>query len=83
MHAVCGEIGNVIINGEVYCNEHRKSIETICLICKEPIDGKFIKVDQFNIHVECYKCEECKETLIGKDCRQKEEKLYCVEHFKK
>lgn len=52
-----------------------------CSICHTIIPGAYVKIQDNPICTKCYVCYECCQPL--EDCYPVEDKLYCLEHYKK
>ena len=71
--------------GSPYCDGCFKgNFAEPCSECSEPLTGAFITLDGGNrkLHRECYKCNECKESLASFGGHFEHQRaLYCKQHY--
>eukprot|EP00727_Mastigamoeba_balamuthi_P012077 m51a1_g7492 hypothetical protein (500) ;mRNA; r:251831-254379 len=76
--------------GEPYCTtckavrvKQRALKNELCARCKLPITGDYIVVNGQKMHPEHYRCEICGAEFLGGNCKEWENKNYCLECFEK
>eukprot|EP00475_Leptophrys_vorax_P042036 TRINITY_DN79347_c0_g1_i1.p1 TRINITY_DN79347_c0_g1~~TRINITY_DN79347_c0_g1_i1.p1 ORF type:complete len:528 (-),score=141.54 TRINITY_DN79347_c0_g1_i1:62-1645(-) len=52
-------------DGKVYCHTHFKDLVLAkCAKCKKVIEADYLTVKNNNYHVDCFKCEECGNSIL-------------------
>jgi len=85
--SVCGETIDGAFHmdekGNLFCKPdwliHNK---LICARCGELIPGEYVTMGQSNYHPKCLTCQECGQSLAGREYVNSNDKLYCASHFR-
>ncbi|XP_072024217.1 PDZ and LIM domain protein 4-like isoform X2 [Amphiura filiformis] len=52
----------------------------LCVICRGPLKGRFVKICEKGMHNECFNCAVCGENLKGRGYFEQDSKFYCRQH---
>lgn len=69
--------------GSLFCKEDWL-IHTgmICAVCNDLIPGGFVTLGESHYHPECFTCQECRQSIAGREYVISDNKLFCASHFR-
>ena len=70
-------------DGNLFCKEDWLIKEgLVCIVCNELIPGPNVSLGGNKYHPECFTCQECHQSIAGREYVITDNKLYCATHFK-
>ena len=74
---------NMDTDGNLFCKEDWLIREgLVCVVCNELIHGANVSLGGNKYHPECLTCQECHQSIAGKEYIIMDNKLFCGSHFR-